>query len=109
LQTTTADNGAFVFEEVTATGDLAIVVDDVPAGYKQKAEDGLVRNYAGTSVDYLTIRLVPIADTESVAAAAAAAELTWIVVAIVVVVLAIIATIVIILIRRKPAATPPEA
>jgi hypothetical protein len=99
LQTTIAKDGAFVFEDVKATGDLKIVVTDVPAGYEQKLEDGEVRNYAGTTIDYLTIRLVPTVAPDPVPAAA---DFTWLVIVLAILVLAAAAAVVILLVRRKP-------
>lgn len=106
LQSTTAKDGAFVFEEVKATGDLMITVENPPAGYKQKPEDGEVRNYAGTSIDYLTIRLVPITDAASVIVPASA-DLTWLIVLIVLLVLAAAAVVIVLVVRRRRAALPP--
>jgi hypothetical protein len=98
LETTTAKDGAFVFEDVTATGDLIVLVTDPPAGYEQKPEDGVVRNYAGTTIDHLTIRLVPTVAPEPVPAAA---DLTWLIVLISVLILAAAAAVVILVVRRN--------
>jgi hypothetical protein len=59
LQTTRANDGVFVFEEVQATGDLRVVVTELPAGYEQEESDGFFYNYDGAAVDDLTIRLTP--------------------------------------------------
>ncbi|MDH6180233.1 hypothetical protein M2152_000415 [Microbacteriaceae bacterium SG_E_30_P1] len=103
LQTTTAKDGAFVFENVKVDGDLTIVVAEVPEGYEQDAADGFVRNYAGTSVDHITIRLVSTADPQP-AASVAGPDLTWLIVTLVVIVVAIAAVIIVLVIRRRRAA-----
>jgi len=98
LESTTAENGAFVFEEVTAMGDLRVVVTEVPAGYEQEKSDGFVYNYEGMTVDYLSIRLTPTAEPDPTSDTSG---VNWLVVVLVILVIAAVAVIITLVVRRR--------
>jgi hypothetical protein len=100
IQSTIAKDGAFVFDNVTATGDLRVVVTQLPAGYEQKASDGFVYNYEGKTVDNLTVRLTPTAQPDPTPAASG---VNLLVIGLVVLVLAAVAVIVTLVVRRRRA------
>ncbi|HWL60040.1 MAG TPA: carboxypeptidase regulatory-like domain-containing protein [Microbacteriaceae bacterium] len=102
LQSTTATDGAFVFEDVTARGDLHIVVAALPSGYEQLPADGFVYNFAGTKVDHLTIRLTPTSPPDPTPTPAAP-DVTWLVIVLVALVVAAAIVITVLLVRRRRA------
>lgn len=100
LQSTTAVDGAFAFEDVKARGDLRIVVVELPEGYEQMAADGLVHNFAGKRVDHLTIRLAPTVQPDPTPTPAAP-DLTWLVIVLIALVVAAAIVITVLIVRRR--------